>query len=90
MVSTRPSEPMTMPEPSRSNPRLATVRPSGLMCVLMRTTAAVRSSSDVGWAGAATALAVCTTAASAIRRAMRMSISAIVGDVRAPEHPALR
>src|SRR3990167_3180228 len=52
MVSTRPLPSITMPEPSRSRPRFCTVRPSGLMKVLMRTTAETRSSTEVVCAGA--------------------------------------
>ena len=57
MVSTSPSEPMTMPEPSRSIPRFCTVRPSGLMNALTRTTAAARSSTETAWAWAEATLA---------------------------------
>src|SRR6476619_6556805 len=35
---------MTMPDPSRSRPKPSTVRPSGVTCVLIRTTAETRSS----------------------------------------------
>src|SRR6478735_4471728 len=44
MVSTRPSLSMRMPDPSRSRPKPSTVRPSGLTCVLIRTTAETNSS----------------------------------------------
>ena len=88
MVSTRPSEPMTMPEPSRSVPRFWTVRPSGLMKALMRTTAAARSSIVVaGWAWAATGLMSSARAAISAAHAPRAVGRAIVGqeyDMRAP------
>ena len=53
MVTMRPLSSMTTPEPSRSRPRFSTVRPSGAMKVLIRTTEETRSSSeDFCWAEA--------------------------------------
>src|SRR5713101_5320442 len=52
MVSTSPSLSMTIPDPSRSRPKPATVRPSGLMWVLIRTTAETSSSTQASCAAA--------------------------------------
>src|ERR1700751_4321889 len=51
---------MTMPDPSRSRPRPWTVRPSGVMWVLTRTTAETSSSTRAVWATTADALTSAT------------------------------
>jgi hypothetical protein len=73
MVRISPLSSMTMPDPSRSAPRLLTVRPSGLMVVLRRTTAESISSSDMLWAlaGRLTKVRPATTNIAVAERARR-------------------
>src|SRR5215469_3444313 len=80
---------MTMPDPSRSRPRPGTVRPSGLMWVLTRTTAETSSSTRAFCATTADALTSATTVVVASiarsataeprREALRMAAPALLG-----------